>query len=381
MTPFGAGAGGYDSLTSLSMDRRTDLRLAERGGWLELLRIPAALFGGIARARGALYDRRILPAYQVDVPVVSVGNLAAGGTGKTPMIGWLIGELERRGLRPGILSRGYGAEAGELNDEGRMLAEAFPAVPHVQNRNRVEGAGELAAHGVDVVLVDDGFQHRRLARDVDLVLVDALRPFGLPKPARGGEPVRAPLPRGLMREPLRALRRASLILVTRSDAVEPAELEALEAQLRRAAPGVGIARAAHEPVDVRPFGGGVPKGLGHLDGLSLDLLSGIGNPGAFEATAKGLGAVIEEHRAFGDHHPFTAADLQGLGQDRPVVTTAKDAARITGLAGVDAPPGLLILDVALNVTTGRAILGALLDTLPESRAARERRSIHEGLHG
>lgn len=366
------------------MPRRPDDALAERGGWVELLRIPAALFGAIARARGWLYDRRVLPSYDVDVPVVGVGNVSAGGTGKTPMIVWLARELRRRGLRPGIVSRGYGSTDDGPNDEARMLASLLPDVPHVQDRDRVAAATKLADHGVDAVLLDDGFQHRRLARDVDLVLVDVLRPFGLPAPAGGGPPVRAMLPRGLVREPLTGLRRASAVVLTRTDAVEAAALEALERTVTAEAPGVPVLRANHVPTRVRRITGEADVEelpLSHLDGLQVDLFSGIGNPGAFEGTVRALGATVAEHRAFPDHHGFIPGELRGLGADRPALTTAKDAARLAGLDAEIAPPSYLVLDVEMEVTRGRAILDALLDTLPASRAARERRSIHEGLHG
>ena len=110
------------------------------------------------------------------------------------------------------------------------------------------------------------------------------------------------------------------------------------------------------------------------------LFSGIGNPGAFEATARGLGAVVEAHRAFGDHHAFTAAELAGLGESVPALTTAKDAARLLA-SEVPVPANLLVLDVEMEVAEGRSELEALLDTLTESDAARRRSAIHEGLHG
>jgi len=367
--------------------RRPDQTLAARGGWVELLRAPAALFGTIARIRGWLYARRILPSYDVDVPVVSVGNLSAGGTGKTPMIAWLARELRTRGLHPGIVSRGYGAPKGGAvnapNDEALMLAESLPDVPHVQNRDRVAATTELADRGLDVVLVDDGFQHRRLARDVDIVLMDALRPYGLPAPPGGGLPVRAFLPRGLMREPMSALRRANAVVLTRADAVEVEVLDGLQRTIESIAPGLPVLLATHVPTGLRRGGGAGSESLAldHLDGLEVDLFSGIGNPGAFEATARSLGASVHEHRSFADHHSFAAGDLEGLGLERPALTTAKDFARLSSLPGVALPAELFVLDVELGVTRGRAILDALLDTLPESHAFRERQSIHEGLHG
>lgn len=364
------------------MGGRADLRLAERGGWIELLRGPALLFGAIARVRGWAYSRRILPSYDVGVPVVCVGNVAAGGTGKTPMIAWLAREIGAQGRRVGIVSRGYGATEEGPNDEALMLAEMLPSVPHEQDRDRVAAATRLVDAGLDVVLLDDGFQHRRLARDVDIVLLDALRPFGLPAPRGGGAPVRAMLPRGLMREPLSALGRADVVVVTRADSAPPARIDELRALAARHAPGAIFAVASHVPVGLRrrESDAWVERPLTDLDGLAVELFSGIGNPGAFETTALGLGATIEGHRAFGDHHAFTAAELEGLGESVPALTTAKDAARLLA-SEVPAPGNLLVLDVEMEVAEGRSELEALLGTLAESDAARRRGAIHEGLHG
>ncbi|QDV06589.1 Tetraacyldisaccharide 4'-kinase [Planctomycetes bacterium Poly30] len=355
------------------------------------------LFGAIARARSAMYTRRLLPSYDVGTPVISVGNVVAGGTGKTPMIVWLAKELKARGRTPGIISRGYRAPGdfargasherergdGNRNDEARMLDDMLPGVLHVQNRDRVAAARQLAEVGVDAILVDDGFQHRRLARDVDIVLVDALRPFGLPAPPEGGEPVRAFLPRGLMREPLVALQRADAIVLTRVDTVSGETLERLEALLGEAAPGVPLVHSQHRPTCLREAG--TLHSLGELRGAEVDLFSGIGNPGAFERTVHDLGGKVISHRAFGDHHAFRPEDLAGLGVDRPALTTAKDAARLTLQAEVQpeiqAPPRLWVLDVELAIVENEAALSAILDRLPESDAGRMRASIHGGLHG
>ncbi|MEM8711109.1 MAG: tetraacyldisaccharide 4'-kinase [Planctomycetota bacterium] len=384
------------------MSGRPDLRLAERGGWIECLRAPAMLFGAIARARGFLYSRGVLPSFDVGTPVVSVGNLVAGGTGKTPMIVWLARELAANGRVVGLVSRGYRGAGEDLdgggaasdstsgdgarngNDEARMLADMLPGVLHIQDRDRVDAARRLADAGVDVILMDDGFQHRRLSRDLDVVLVDALRPYGLPAPSGGGAPVEAFLPRGLLREPLTALRRAHAVVLTRTDAVSQADVSALETRIQRAAPGVPIARSEHRPTGLRVLDGDSTASslaLAELVGRDVDLFSGIGNPGAFEETVRALGASIVEHRAFGDHHGFSSADLAGLGGARPALTTAKDAARLRLQSTVEAPDPLWVLDVELSLTSGGDALRSLLASLPESAASRVRGSIHEGLHG
>ena len=358
------------------------------------------MFGAVSGLRGAFYDRGWLPRERVDAPVISVGNLTAGGTGKTPMVAWLARELIRRGLRPGIVSRGYrkrgqGAETGAgPNDEALELAAALGDVPHEQNPDRAEAARALLG-AVDVIVLDDGFQHRRLARDLDLVLVDATRPWGLAA-ADGGEPVRALLPRGLLREHPGALARADALCLTRCDQVAAAQLDALERELERSAPGVPLLRAEHRPVRLREVGpGGAVLGLETLAGASVRLVSGIGHPAAFEATVAGLGATVVEHRRFPDHHAYTAEQARALladpeGTRARLITTAKDAVKLGALLDADGDLGsgggvrgarACALEVELELTAGAPVLAALLDALPESRARRERRTLHEGLHG
>ncbi|HED65269.1 MAG TPA: tetraacyldisaccharide 4'-kinase [Planctomycetes bacterium] len=357
--------------------RRPDEILARRGGWVECLRVPAALFGLAARARGALFDRGVLRARRVEVPVLSIGNLTAGGTGKTPFAILLTRALIERGWRPGLLSRGYAAskaaEHGAGNDEARMLARKLGDVPHVQNPDRVAGAAELVALGVDAILLDDGFQHRRLARDLDFVLVDATRPYGLP--ARDGAAVRAFLPRGLLRESPGALRRADAVVLTRADAVADAELARLREELYGFAPGIALLTAAHLPVRVMgPDGGAHPSAL---RGREVDLVSGIGNPDAFEDTVVRLGARVRTHRRFPDHHDFAPGDLDGLGGGgRWLVTTEKDVVKLGGLA-----PHVRVLEVELELLSGRSVFDALLDALVPGRGRVERAHLHEGLHG
>ena len=340
---------------------------------MELLRAPALLFAGASRLRGWLYDRRVLRIQSLDTPVVSVGNLTAGGTGKTPMVAWLVRAFLADGLRPGILSRGYGSSGaeGEPNDEARLLAREFPDVPHVQDRDRVAGGERLQALGVDVIVLDDGFQHRRLHRDLDVVLVDATRPWGLPSVA-GREALRAFLPRGLLREGPAALRRADLVVITRADAADAEDLAGLRAEIGHAV----ILTAAHRPRGLRTLAGET-RALADLDRACVDLVSGIGNPAAFEATVRTLGAQVGVHRALPDHHAFSASDLAGL--EGTLVVTAKDAPKLQGL--VEDPDRVLVLDITLELLGGEALLRERLAALPEGIRRRERRTLHEGLHG
>src|SRR3954468_14061547 len=164
-----------------------------------LLRVVEVPYTAVVTRRNRPYDRGRAEIRRVSVPVISVGNLTLGGTGKTPMVKWLAGWLQSNGSRVALVSRGYGAATGKQNDEALELGLALPSVPHLQNRDRVAAAERAIAESTSQVLVlDDGFQHRRLAREIDIVLLDALEPFGF-------EHV---FPRGTLREPLSGLDRA-----------------------------------------------------------------------------------------------------------------------------------------------------------------------------
>lgn len=358
--------------------RRYDLRLARRGGALELLRLPAAVFAGLARLRAAGYERGWLASAAAPVPVVSVGNLSAGGTGKTPCVAFLARELQRRGWRPGILSRGYRAPRGapaRANDEARWFDAALEGVEHVQDPDRLAGAYALAQRGVDVILLDDGFQHRRLRRDLDLVLIDATRPWGLPPPPAGGAPVRACLPRGLLRESPAALARADALVLTRVDQAEAGALEALRSELARCAPGRPILLASHRAVHLSGPDG-VPLALDELAGREVELVSALGNPEAFQRSVEDLGARVREHHVFPDHHEYTAADLARAGTGgRWLVTSEKDAVKLAGLRRCH------VLGTEFELREGGAVLAALLDALRPGAARRARAALHEGLHG
>jgi tetraacyldisaccharide 4'-kinase len=295
--------------------------------------------------------------------------------------------LAGRGRRPGILSRGYGKAGvmGAESDEARLYGELLGDLPQVAMADRVEGARRLIEAGADVVVMDDGFQHRRLARELDLVLVDVTRPWGL---ARGP---RAFLPRGLLRESPKALRRAGAIVLARTDLVDPEDLGQLEVELEAWALGVPRLLSTHRPVGLRRLGveHSGSMALEDLAGREVVAVSAIGNPQAFEATLVGLGAKLVDVRRYEDHHEYTRADLVDLAgsatpERRLVVTTAKDAVKLAPLLGGLESAGDLevwALDIELAITRGVDVLDALLDALPPSRAARERAALHEGLSG
>src|SRR4051794_35567561 len=196
-------------------------------------RVLEPIYAAVVASRNRGYSAGIIASNRARRPVVSVGNITTGGTGKTPVVRWLADRLRERGMRPAVLLRGYKARPGERGDEQRLLDEllnppgtASPVIVHA-NPDRLQGAkAVLRDHpDVDVFILDDGFQHRRLQRDFDLVLIDATTPFGY-------EHV---LPRGLLREPLSGLSRASAFLLTRVDQALPGAVDASQRDIRRRA--------------------------------------------------------------------------------------------------------------------------------------------------
>ena len=177
--------------------RRKGLLATLARGVLRVVEVPYTIAVSMRNRR---YDRGTAEVHNVGVPIITVGNLTLGGTGKTPMVKWLAQRFQNAGLRVAIVSRGYGAAEGKHNDEALELAQALPNVPHIQNRDRVAAAQQaIREFKSQLMLLDDGFQHRRLGRDLDIVLLDALEPFGF-------EHV---FPRGTLREPLAGLQRAT----------------------------------------------------------------------------------------------------------------------------------------------------------------------------
>jgi tetraacyldisaccharide 4'-kinase len=285
-------------------------QLGRAGSVLRLALAPAeAVYRGAVHARGIAYDRGVLHVGRAAVPVISVGNIAVGGTGKTPFAHWLARHLQARGRRPAILHGGY------AGDEPMLHRQWSPSIPVVVCRDRVAGAARAVAEGADVILLDDGFQHRRLHRDLDLVLLAAER----------WAPKLRVLPRGPWREPVSALHRADLVIVTRKTAsrrtrdVVLRELDAL-----------GLSTAA---VHLRPSGwrtAGPPAA--ELVAVSAPaepalLVCGVAEPTLVAGSARAAGADVAAVLAFGDHHDYSDSDVRHIlevAAGRCIVTTEKD---------------------------------------------------------
>jgi tetraacyldisaccharide 4'-kinase len=303
------------------------------------------------RMRRWAYRAGVFGAKPAGVPVISIGNLTAGGTGKTPMVAWVVGLLRQAGRRPAILIRGYKAVAGRSDEAEELRAATGAAV--VVEADRVAGAAAAVAGGADVLVMDDGFQHRRLRRDLDVVLIDATCPWGFGHV----------LPRGLLREPPSALGDADAVVVTRADQADPGELPALEARIAGRAAEATLCRASHRLAGlIGPDGEREPPES--LAGRRVWAFCGIGNPDAFFRTLADAGAEIVGRTVFDDHHAYGPEDLESLAREAAeagagrLVTTAKDRAR-TGPAAFAGPP-LWTTEVRLEVTAGRDELAALV---------------------
>ena len=307
--------------------------------WLKPL---SWLYGLGASGKNACYRLGLCRARSLPVPVVSVGNLSAGGTGKTPMVAWLLERYREAGLRVGVLARGYGRQDGEIvNDEGRLLALRFEGLPQRQSPDRhAAGLQLLGEYELDLILLDDGFQHRRLHRDLDLCLLDAVDPF------RGGL-----LPSGWLREPHSPLARADARLATGSQAISAAPLR--DFPLPR--PGLAhdnplfFAETRVRDLVHRPSGDVLP--LDSLRGERVFLLAGIARPERFAETVESLGAEVVGHRWLADHGSFSSAELSSWSRSASeararFVLTEKDEsrARIAPTAG----PDRLVLRIDLH---------------------------------
>lgn len=305
--------------------------------------------------RNVLYDRRWKRIHTAVVPVVSVGNLSLGGTGKTPCVEWVARFYRQREWQVAILSRGYGADNGR-NDEAMVLEDNLPDVPHLQNPDRV-AAAETAVEELEseLLILDDGFQHRRLHRDIDLVLIDATRP-----PTRDFW-----FPRGTLREPVSSLKRASAFILTRCDQAPAADVEALRAWLQSRWPQTPIATTEHRPLALIGTGE-AEQPPAWLAGKTVAAFCGIGHPAAFQATLEGLGATLVAWRCFPDHHRYTRADVEDLTRwaaalppNTVIITTQKDWVKLRLAALADRP--LWALRIGLQVRTGAEALTAVLE--------------------
>jgi len=318
-----------------------------------LLAIAAIGYSLAVRLRNLLYSKGLLKMHHVDATVICVGNITVGGTGKTPLVVWLCNlitqntKLKTKDCTCAILTRGYKSRAQEnkdFKDEIAILADSCRDAKVIVNPDRVAGATEaIDKYAVKVLIMDDGLQHRRLARDLDIVTIDATQPFGYGKL----------LPAGLLREPVSSLCRAGAVVITRCNQVSKAKLSEHEQKLQAINPDMIIAKSIHAAVFVKyPVSTVIPAKLGIkankkmdsclrrndnielLKGKKVFAFCGIGNPDAFFNTVKDIGAKLIGSKAYDDHYHYTNECLTEISKQaielgaQLILTTQKDWTKV-----------------------------------------------------
>ena len=321
----------------------------------------------VLSTRNALYRSDIVKSTRLPVKVISVGNITTGGTGKTPLVEFTVKYLGEICRKAAVLSRGYGGDShsheGEemVNDECLALIENLQDVPVLAGRDRVKN-GEKAINdfGVDCVVLDDGFQHLRLKRDLDVVVIDALNPFG-------GENL---IPRGSLREPLQNLERADLFIISHCDQGNEQSIRSIYTKLDQINHSAPVCESIHSPVHFDNIADGSILELEWLKGKRVYALSAIGNPESFACTLKGLGADLTKHKVFQDHHVYTKEEIdnvvseaQSLSADA-IVVTQKDIVKIRKMNIKDA--NILSLKIEIEITRGVDLYKMAMDRVFKS---------------
>jgi tetraacyldisaccharide 4'-kinase len=331
-----------------------------RGGNL-VLSVLERTYRAAIGARQGLYACRVLRSRRLDCPVVSVGNLTVGGTGKTPAVELAVQTLADLGHRPAVVSRGYRRRSSGLQivadtasirlepedagDEPFLLARRLPGIPVVVGANRHEAAMlAVRRFGVTAIVLDDGFQHRTLAKDLEVVMVRVPRAWGNGRL----------LPRGPLREPLSALGRADIVVVT--GLTGEGDLDDVRADVARHAPGVPVVVARYVPVEAWESRGIRSRPLADLSGMRLVAFAGIAAPAAFAHTLEQLGVDVAAWLPFADHHWYSNEDLRALDERaaaagaQGLVTTEKDWVRLRMLPMPRRP--LYVVSVRLELVSG-----------------------------
>ncbi len=318
-----------------------------------LLRMFSLPYNGAVFLRNNLYDRRIVRQKRLPCPVISVGNITVGGTGKTPTVIAIANLLKERGYRPAVLSRGYGGKSRgpvnivsdgktvlmgwkEAGDEPVLMANSLPKVPVIVGAERfLTGRAAVERFDANILLLDDAFQHRQLFRDLDIVLLDRARPFG-----NGFF-----LPRGPLRESVSSLLRADLLLRTGGGQ----KCEPLPGNIE-----MPSFRGEHKPTGVVSGKTGQIAPPESLRGQKILAFSGIGSPEAFRQSLASLGAEVVSYRDFPDHHPYSGADVAALRSlavksgTSLLITTEKDGVRLAGFPDFLAEVSLLMISMKIS---------------------------------
>ena len=286
--------------------KRTDLFARACRAGLSLLEVPYSL---VMRIRNFMFDKGLRKMHKLDVPVISVGNLTVGGTGKTPFVAWLAQKFLDEGKLPAIVSRGYHADETGWNDEAKELKLLLPDVPQAFSKERVMAAKSLLAEynhnkskkSIDVIILDDGFQHRKLYRDKNILLIDATNPFGYNRLT----------PRGLLRESISGIRRADIVLLSRADRADRRKKDELRSVVKKYSPNAFWQEITHTPRFLL-FPSGKKEEIQAISGKSVIAFCGLGNPDVFFQTIEDCGCRVLDRLTYPDHHIYTKDDVRKI---------------------------------------------------------------------
>lgn len=322
-----------------------------------LLRLISVAYQAAVGLRNFCYDKGLLGTYGADAAVISVGNITTGGTGKTPLVIWLCGVLESKSLKCAVLTRGYKVRGGKFADEPAILAKSCRGAKVIVNADRAQGARKAVAEfGANVLVMDDGFQHRRLRRDLDIVAIDATCPFGYGRL----------LPAGMLREPAMALRRAGAVVITRYDQITAGQTGELEKIIEQIAPDVTIAKAVHKHSCAKAAKGQTIS-IGELKEKAIFAFCGIGNPDAFLDRLAESGFNVVGSKVYNDHHDYCGEDILYIyeqarsGGADLILSTQKDWVKSSLLAPADDDIIFAYLGLELEFIEGVDKIEALID--------------------
>ncbi|MGB8656680.1 MAG: tetraacyldisaccharide 4'-kinase [Candidatus Zixiibacteriota bacterium] len=346
-------------------------RTADRGPWtsfaplLWLLSFFSLLYRIVCNARLFLYRSGLCRERKLGAMVISVGNITTGGTGKTPLVIYLAERLQESHRKVAILSRGYrrktkkmvdaiGQSLGELTwedvgDEPYLMARRLHDVPVIVSKHRVKsGRHAIEQYGIEILILDDGFQHLKLHRDLNIVVIDSTNPFDTGRL----------LPAGRLREPLTSLKRADIFVLTKTD--QASDTGKLIDKLRGYNPQALLAEAIHQVRSIEKLADGSSLGLKEVEGKRALAFSGIGNPSSFENSLRQLRIQTLRHKRFSDHYPYRSADISNLQDEAKnlgadfIVTTEKDSVRIPLISHSTIP--FYVLTIDLKITGGEEVL-------------------------
>lgn len=311
------------------------------------------------RLRNLLFAIGVLRRHTVSVPVISIGNITAGGTGKTPLVIWLCNYLRNKGIHSSILTRGYKSHPGQITDEPALLARACPDTDVIVNPNRVAGAKKaISAYQAQALVLDDGFQHQHLKRNLDIVAVDATCPFGYGRV----------LPAGLLREPKSGLSRADAIIITRFDQADAEQVQQLEKEIQTLVPEIPIAKARHKHTGAITFQN-EKLDLDELRSKKIFAFCGIGNPNAFLSCLVKNGLTLSGSQTFDDHHAYTQEEMRQIFEHAQsceadtILCTQKDWVKSALLSPEIAGMVFAYLAMELDFHEGLDRIMALIDNL------------------